>query len=104
MTTVLRVLRDRVDDGAQARGTAMKGEPYAPMKTMRFWHSTLGDGGVAAVVRPSTLLWFCCKFLDSCALCGCRLPGCLLTSTFFWSSCHMLPLLFLRTKCRAVDV
>lgn len=33
------------------RGSTMKGDPYAPLKSMRFWRSKVGDSGVAAVAE-----------------------------------------------------
>ena len=44
--------RVRVVALLQARGSTMKGEPYAPIKSMRFWRANVGDAGAAAVVRP----------------------------------------------------
>ena len=37
--------------GPQSRGAGMKGEPYAPLKSIRFWRSRAEDAGAAAVVR-----------------------------------------------------
>ena len=31
----------------------MKGDPYGPIKSMRFWRANVGDAGTAAVVRAN---------------------------------------------------